>query len=172
MSRGENLKVVMGFLDKSLLSYVLPQQCLKAFLDRIPEELRELLGSPVTLNEVFISVECLPLTGVVIHGRTPTSEQGTYVEVYKGFLPPLPSFTPAQCVADLEGDIIGCRYLLQKKYVNSSCEERDLHNQISKDELSEHVMRLLKSLSSTGLWLYIVDCKEKLTLVKVHDKIT
>lgn len=172
MNKEKNFKVVMGFLDRSLLTYVLPQQCLDVFLNRIPKELRELLGSPVTLKEVFISVKCLPLTGLVIHGRTPTGEQGTYIEVYKGFLPPLPSFTPAQCVANLEGDIIGCRYLLQRKYVDSSCTEQDLYNQIPKKGLSKHVVRLLKSLSDTGLWLYIVDCKKRLTLVEIHDKIT
>ena len=172
MKRKENLKVVMGFLDKSLISYVLPQQCLGLFLSKIPKELREFLGSPVTLNEVFIDVECLPLTGLVLHGKTPTGEQGTYIEVYEGFLPPLPSFTPAQCVISSEGDLIGCRYLLQKKYVGSSCIEQDLINQITMEELSEYVMKVFKSLSSVGLWLYMIDCRKELILVKIHEKIT
>ncbi|MEO3993170.1 MAG: hypothetical protein QN229_02510 [Desulfurococcaceae archaeon TW002] len=171
MNRKENLRIVFGFLDKSFISYVLPQQCLNVFLDKIPQELRELLGVPVTLEEVFISEDCIPLTGLVIHGSTPTGEQETYIEVYKGFLPPLPSFTPAQCVISLEGILIGCRYLLQKKYVGASCIEQDLHNQINKEELSELATRLFKSLSSGGLWLYVVDCGKKLTLVKVREKI-
>lgn len=171
MNTEENLRVVLGFLDKSFISYVLPQQCLNAFLDKIPQELRELLGAPITLEEVFISEDCLPLTGLVIRGSTPTGERGTYVEVYKGFFPPLPSFTPAQCVISLEGDIVGCRYLLQRKYVGASCVERDLHKQINEEELRELVARLFKSLSSDGLWLYVVNCRKKLTLVKVREKI-
>ncbi|MEM0025121.1 MAG: hypothetical protein QXV93_07400 [Zestosphaera sp.] len=172
MSRGENLKIVIGFLDKSFVSYVLPQQCLNTFLNKIPQELRELLGAPVTLSEVLVSGECLPLTGIVVHGTTPTGERGTYVEVYKGFLPPLPSFTPAQCVISLEGSIVGCRYLLQKKYVGTSCVEQDLHDQITREELSDHVMRVFESLSSEGLWLYLVDCRKKITLVKIREKLT
>ncbi len=165
------MRVVFGFLNKSFMSYVLPQHCVEAFLDKIPQELKELLGKPITLEGVLIDKECLPLTGLITHGLTPTGERGTYVEVYKGFLPPLPSFTPAQCVLDPEGSIIGCRYLLQKKYVGTSCTEQDLHDQITRNELSELTAKLLESLNSEGLWLYMVDCKRKLTLVKVHEKI-
>lgn len=166
------MKVVMGFLDKSLTSYVLPKQCLNVFLDRIPQELRELIGKPVILRETHISEECLPLTGLAAHGTTPTGERGTYIEIYKGFLPPLPSFTPAQCVVSLEGSIVGCRYLLQRKYVDASCAEQDLHKQITREELSDHVARVFESLVDEGLWLYLVDCERKLTLVKIREKIT
>lgn len=172
MNREEILKIVVGFLDKSLVSYVLPDQCLNIFLDKIPQEVRGLLGTPVILKEAYISEECLPLTGLVVHGVTPTGEQGTYIEIYKGFLPPLPSFTPAQCVVSLEGSIVGCRYLLQRKYIGASCTEQDLHDQITREELSDHVMRVFESLSGEGLWLYLIDCKKKLTLVKIREKIT
>lgn len=165
------LRVVMGFLDKSYISYVIPDHCLNACMSRIPQELRSLLGKPTILRETVVEWGCVPHTGLVLHGVTPTGERGTYIEVYRGYLPPLPSFTPAQCVVSPDGDIIGCRYLLQRRYVDASCIEQDLPNQVGEGELREYVTRIFKSLESEGLWLYVIDCGKKLTLVKALEKI-
>ncbi len=169
--REEVLRVVMGFLDKSYISYVIPSHCLNTYMSRIPQELRSLLGKPTNLSETMVEWGCVPHTGLVLHGVTPTGEQGTYIEVYRGYLPPLPSFTPAQCVVSPEGNIVGCRYLLQRRYVDASCVEQDLPNQVSEDELREYVTRIFRSLSSEGLWLYVIDCRKKLTLVRALGKI-
>ncbi len=166
----EVLKVVMGFLDKSYISYVIPSHCLNAYMNRVPQKLRSLLGKPTILSETVVERGCVPHTGLALHGVTPTGERGTYIEVYRGYLPPLPSFTPAQCVISPDGNIVGCRYLLQKRYVDASCVEQDLPNQVSEDELREYVMRVFRSLDSEGLWLYVIDCEKKLTLVRALEK--
>lgn len=163
-------KVVMGIFEKFYIGYVLPLACVDKTLKQLPEEILNLLGDLKTLKEIPVETRCEPVSGVVLHGKTPTSERGTYVEIYKGFMPPLPTFTPAQCVVSEEGVTLGCRYLLQKKFLNSFCEERELRGQLTPEDINNLLKKLIKTLDSHGLWLYVVDCEDRVTTLKIAEE--
>ncbi|MEM2005253.1 MAG: hypothetical protein QW705_05750 [Zestosphaera sp.] len=166
---GNRYKVVMSVFEKYHIGCVLPSNCVDEVLERLPEEVSSLLGGLKILKEIYISLGCEPISGVVLRGRTPAGERGTYVEAYRGFLPPLPSFTPAQCVIDEDGVTLGCRYLLQKKYLTSLCEERELLEQLMPEDLNELLRKLTKAVDSNGLWLYVVDCDGTVVTSKVAE---
>lgn len=163
-------KVIMGVFEKFYIGYVLPLECVDKSLKQLPEEMLNLLGDRKILKEISVKAGCEPVSGVVLHGKTPAGERGTYVEIYKGFLPPLPTFTPAQCVVSEEGVTLGCRYLLQKKFLNSFCEERELPNQLTPEDLNSLLEKLIKTLDSHGLWLYLVDCEDRLITLKIAEE--
>ncbi|MEM2020929.1 MAG: hypothetical protein QXP80_01715 [Zestosphaera sp.] len=166
---GDLVKVVMGVFESHYIGYVMPQNCLSKSLEGMPEEVLKSLGAPKIVKEVFIDSTCVPITGLVIRGGTPTGERGDYVEVFKGFLPPLPNSTPAQCFLGGEG-VFGCRYLLQEVFVDQLCKEREMTEQLTPQELTELVKEVLKATNSEGLWLYMIECGGDVTALKILDR--
>ncbi len=159
----------MGFFENHHIGYVMPQNCLSKSLGGMPEEVLKSLGVPRIVKEVLIDATCVPITGLVIRGRTPTGERGDYVEVFRGFLPPLPNSTPAQCFLGREG-AFGCRYLLQEVFVDQLCEEREVTEQLTPQELTELVKEILRVANSEGLWLYMIECEGSITALRILDR--
>ncbi len=164
-----NSEVIAGSLLHEQAFFVIPKKCLETILSTAPPEISQMMRREIrVLGNSCASIECGHLiTGALYRGKTPTGLPADFMEVYRGFTFPATTKPYAQCVFT-DNTLVGCRYEISKKCLQSDCRLHECTDSIEVKELLALHSRLINSAHSRygsgecKLMFFLLDCEGKL----------
>lgn len=164
-----NSEVIAGSLLHEQAFFVIPKKCLETVLSTAPPEISQMMRREIRiLGNSSASIECNHLiTGTLYRGKSPTDLLADFMEVYRGFVFPAITKPYAQCVFT-DSTLVGCRYEISKKCLQSDCRLHECLDSIEAEELITLHSRLINSADSRynsrecKLMFFLLDCERKL----------